>query len=393
MKKLLKVMTLFVAMTLTACGGSTNSGEASSQPAGGSSGQPATSQPAGESSAPVASSAGGESKSSKHTHYAAENAEWQSDENRHWKLCAEDDGGKVDNKAHTFEEKTDDPANKPATCKEAGVKVEVCSVCGYRKESAVAQLEHTFVEDTSRADAATCETAGKKYEVCSVCGFEKVTETGKLPHNWGDAITNYAKEDGYAQTSSYKCAYGEHYALRWEALDMDQAASLEACGLTAVDSTVYAELNSDNIRLKKAENDGGTEKLGTHVVYKVKVATAVENAGLEFYAKSRSGYDVPVFDYVSNDSQQGYIKKDDGTLELTTKRYGLRVNGVEVTLGADQYGNVNGVTDWFDWNVTFNLQAGENVIDVYCLGGYRANIYKFQVTGLPATALPEVAVA
>ena len=335
MKKLFKTMTLFVAMALTACGGATTSNADSSAPAGDSSGAPQES-----------SNTPSKSSTSKHTHTYDE-TKWESDDDYHW---------------------------HPATCEHT--------------DSKGSRAAHDWEEDTTKADAATCEKAGKKYEKCKVCGKERVTDVDTLPHNWGEPTVNYPKETGYAQTSSYKCSYGDHYALRWEALDMDEALSLEACGLQAKDTSIYAETNSDNIRLRKAENDGGNEAKGTHVVYKVKVATAVENAGLEFYAKSRSGYTIPVFDYVSNDSQQGYIKKDDGTLELTTKRYGLRVNGAEVKLGADKYGEVDGVTDWFDWNVKFNLQAGENIIDVYCLGGYRANIYKFQITGLAATALP-----
>ena len=197
-------------------------------------------------------------------------------------------------------------------------------------------------------------------------------------HNWEKTADN-AEEAGFAKTAKYKCKDNEHYALRWSAKDMNEEASLAACGLTAKDNTVYAEINADNIRLRKAENDQGTEALGTHVVYKVKAAAAMQNVGFEFEATTKSGFSVPVFDYVSGDQQQGYIKKADGTLELTTKRYGLRVNGAEVTLGEDLYDDVDGEHGWWNWNVKFNLQAGENTIDVYCLGGYRAYIENFQL--------------
>ena len=197
-------------------------------------------------------------------------------------------------------------------------------------------------------------------------------------HNW-EKTADGATEAGFAKADKYKCKGNEHYALRWAAKDMNEEASLAACGLTAKDTTVYAEVNTDNIRLRKAENDQGTEALGTHVVYKVKATAAMQNVGFEFEATTKSGYTVPVFDYVSGDQQQGYVKKADGTLELTTKRYGLRVNGAEVTLGDDLYDEVDGEHGWFNWNVKFDLKAGENTIDVYCLGGYRAYIENFQL--------------
>lgn len=328
MKKLLTTMALFAALALTACGGN---------------------QPAEESSA-AGKSSGKPASTSKHTHTADENAPYKWDDNNHWQECKDGDGGKVGTKAHTFE------------------------------------------EDTTKADAATCEQAGKRYLKCSVCGYEKVEETGKLPHNWARTEKAATEIEGYAKTEQYKCSYGDHYALRFSAQEMDEALSLEACGLTAKDSSIYSEVNTSgshagSIRLRKAENDGGTEKLGTHAVYKVKLGAAATNVDLEFEIDPKDGFDVPVFDYVSNDSQQGYIKKADGTLELTTKRYGLRVNGVDVELGQDLHGDVNGGSHlWFNWNVKMNLQEGDNIIDVYCLGGYRAYIYNFQLAGLPANA-------
>ena len=325
MKKILSTVTLFVALALTACSGATSSSAASSSKKSSSSAAPA------------------------HQHTYA--TEWSYDDEYHWHA---------------------------ATCEHTDAKGD--------------KAAHTWVDDTTQTgNAATCERGGTKYEKCSVCGKTRQTETGKLPHNW-EKVKDNAEEAGYAKTTQYKCSYGDHYALRWSALDLDQEASLEACGLSAVDSSIYAEINNSgshegSVRLKKAENDGGTAKLGTHIVYKVKVGTAVQNADLEFQIDPKDGYDVPVFDYVSNDQQQGYVEDAEGNLVLTTKRYGLRVNGQEVTLGEDLHGNVNGGSKlWFNWNVQINLNAGENVIDIYCLGGYRAYIYNFQLAGLPANA-------
>ena len=239
MKKLLTTLALFAALALTSCGGN----------------QPAESSNAGgKSSAKPAST-------SKHTHTADENAPYKWDENNHWQECKDGDGGKVGSKAHTF------------------------------------------VEDTTKADAATCEKEGKKYLKCSVCGYEKTEDSAKLPHNWQRTEKAATEIEGYAKTEQYKCSYGDHYALRFSAQEMDEALSLEAMGLTAKDSTLYSEINTSgshegSIRLKVAENKGGTEAKGTHAIYKVKLGAAAQNVDLEFQIDPKSGFDVPIFDYL-----------------------------------------------------------------------------------------------
>ena len=263
-------------------------------------------------------------------------------------------------------------------------------------ESSAPAHKHKYVEDPSLSVAATCMSEGKTVSVCS-CGDKKETPIPKIEHTWGDKLADSAEEAGIPATEQYKCSQGDHYALRWSAIALDEEATVAACGLEAKDTSIYPEINESGshagtMRLQKAENDGGTEKKGTHAVYKIKLSAAAENIGLAFLIDPKSGYEVPIFDYVSGDAQQGYVKKDDGTLELTTKRYGLRVNGQEVVLGADNYGDVNGGTNkWYSWAVSFNLNAGVNTIDVYCLGGYRAYIHNFQLQGLPAAALPAAA--
>lgn len=329
-KKLLTSLTVFFAMALTACNLGPKSQEEEQQPA--SSEQPAT--------------------SIKHQHTFDENT-WASNETQHW---------------------------HPATCEHTDAKGDAKA--------------HSFVKDESKQSVpATCAQAGVEYQKCSVCGYQKTVELPKTAHDWAATDQAAREETGFATLSQYKCSYGDHYALRWLASDFDEEATIAACGLEAKDSTYYPEINtsgshSGSIRLKKAEYNNQDTHVGTHVIYKVKVGAAVQDADLEFEIDPKSGFDVHVFDYVSNDDQQGYRKLgDDDTLTLTTKRYGLRVNGQEIELGEDLHGDVNGGSHlWFNWNVKVNLQQGENVIDVYCLGGYRAYIYNFQLTGLPANA-------
>ena len=299
-------------------------------------------------------------------------------------------GGKKECEKHSFD-KWETTTN--ATCKAEGEKQRKCSVCGFVEKQAIAKTDHTWGDPYELHDA-TCEAGGSYKVKCSVCDTVEERKTDKLDHNWESQGAS-AAVDGTAATEQFKCKFGDHYALRWSALALNEAESIAACGLTAKDTDYYPEINtsgshSNSIRLKKAEYVGQSSHVGTHVIYKVNLGAAATDIDLSFQIDPKSGFEVPIFDYVSNDDQQGYRKLgDDDTLTLTTKRYGLRVNGTEVELGKDLHGNVDGGSKlWFNWNVKMNLQAGVNTIDVYCLGGYRAYIYNFQLDGLTAAQLP-----
>lgn len=319
MKKSFKVVTLLLALALTACGSSTPASNASSGKAG-------------------------SSQTPQHTHVAAENATWQSDDDNHWKDCKDNDGGKVEKGAHQW------------------------------------------VEDTTKQGVpATCSTVGKKYEKCSVCGKERVVDLPKTDHEWEKQKDN-EKETGYTQTAQYKCKHGDHYALRWTALDYTDSVDIEENNASSS--------NPNSVRLKTAQYDQqNREKIGSKLVYKFKSGAAVQNAGFAFNAvlKYGSGAPAPLFDYVSGDQQQGYIENEKGELVLTTKRYQLKVNDKIIEIGKDEkYGDEitgeAGKPAWYDWPVSFDLKAGDNTLEILCLGGYRAYLYDFQVTGLPQNA-------
>ena len=89
---------------------------------------------------------------------------------------------KIDKLAHTFGEWTE---TKTATCKAAGVKEAVCSVCNEKKLETIDRLPHT--EEITPAVEATCTTAGStKGVTCSVCKdvLEKVTPIDALGHKY-----------------------------------------------------------------------------------------------------------------------------------------------------------------------------------------------------------------
>ena len=67
-------------------------------------------------------------------------AKWESDKNGHWHV--NEAGEKVDTAKHTFEE--DKTQSIAAKCEEGGKKVEVCSVCGFKKETTLSPLGHKW---------------------------------------------------------------------------------------------------------------------------------------------------------------------------------------------------------------------------------------------------------
>ena len=314
-----------------------------------------------------------------HVHAAAD--AWSSDETGHWHACTAMGcpTGKADAVvAHTLVE---DPAQGvAATCSAEGKKVEVCSVCGYKVETKLDKLAHTFGEPYDIV-AATCEAAGSQKKQCSVCN-EVVTEVlPRLDHNFGDVVESYAAGEGYIATTAHNCSTCNKSALRWSALDYNQTESSSALDRKEADG--YVRFGSGTV-----ENSGtataapAEQSAGSHIFYYVNVPEAVEKAGLAFKINNTGGNSgvTNVFDPIPNDTAHGYVYKD-GQFTHAQKRYGLRVNDVEYYLGEDKYGNQS--SGWFEWPVEFPLKAGINKIDVFPYLGYRAQMLEFELTGLP----------
>ena len=322
---------------------------------------------------------------------------WAKDENQHWNPCTNPGcptNGKVNAANHTFQEVAPaddtetDAAHKAraATCSQEGIRVEVCSVCQYRKESPIAKTAHTFPTDGgwTQNSAPTCTEPGERQHECTEC-HEIVKEAiPALGHDFSGGVAQaYPAGEGYIASSAYNCASCGKAALRWSARDFDATLSSTNLDLTH-DSDKSVRFASGEV-----ENKDGAASTGSHIIYKINVAVAVEKAGLSFKIKNTAGSGwganavAPVFGLISGDSSLGAIDNGDGTYTTATHRYGLKVNGVEYFLGDDNYGNKASVTDWFNWPVEFPLTAGINTIDVFAYAGYRADMYEFQVTGLP----------
>ena len=240
--------------------------------------------------------------------------------------------------------------------------------------------EEEYVIDGAsyRVYADSSKSGESNFYGCLGVKREKWIDPSIHVHAYGDTPdhTNAATADSI-KTDAYNCTgtCGTS-VLRWSALDFD--TTLSDSGL---------EKNTDNVRFKSGsvENKGGAASTGSHIVFKVNVKAAQEKAGLAFKIKNTNGANgtAPVFKTISGDGSLGAIANADGTFTTATHRYGLKVNGVEYFLGDDDYGNQSGKTGWFDWPTEFPLQAGVNTIDVFAYAGYRANMYEFQLTGLP----------
>ena len=204
--KVFSVLAVALALGLAACGGKSGGGDASSKAGGNSSGAPTTSGSAGGNSSGGNASA---SKSSKHTHTAKEDAPYKFDESRHWQECEAGDGGKVNNKAHTYPE-DGWKVVKEASCSEAGSRTNKCSVCGYEVTEEIEKLPHTYakVKDADGNDTnedlvvwtkeANCTEGGEGEKECTVCHEKAQVTTEALGHVYAkvkDADGNDTDED------------------------------------------------------------------------------------------------------------------------------------------------------------------------------------------------------
>lgn len=261
--------------------------------------------------------------------------EWNYDDTSHWHTCADVNcpvpNTRIDGATHTFGQKE---VVVPVTCHSDGLDRETCTVCGYQRNIVIPSTGHIY-----------------------------------------EAVGSLEPAEGSVALDEYGCKTCDNYVLRWDAYQYDQSLSQ------------YVDVgNSDYVRFQSgmAENRNGVEQTGAHLVYRINLPTALSNVGLAFYA-AQSSSAAPIFDvYSQGSSDNGYIYEN-GELVQSTKKYGLRVNGVEIRLGEDQYGkNSSTSPKWYDWPVNFDLVAGINVIDVYCLSGsYRGRMYDFQITNIP----------
>ena len=353
-RKLFTMVAILASLSLTACGGNTNNGEDNNEP---------------EVSECKTHKWGKEKLNEVPATCTTEGSYQQK-----CTVCGAIQQKKTSALGHDWDAGT---VTQQPTCTAKGKKTVSCTRCSATEEQDVAAKGHSFgswVDDTP----ATCATPGTQKRTCSECGAIETQDVPTLEHDWKSAGSKITQE-GYPDMDPYKCELipdSTHYALRYSALDYDETLS----------TTDKMDIQTDYIRFNEAQYLNQTETLGCHIFYKIYIpaAAATTTASLAFKIQTNSNRKSIFNTDYSNDNTKGY-EKVDGQYVESAKRYGLKVNGDQITIGNDAYGDVAGsTTGWFDWPVQFELKAGENIIELYQLGGYRARMYEFQVTNLPA---------
>ena len=219
-----------------------------------------------------------------------------------------------------------------------------------------------------------------------------------IPHyehkaDYAAKVSEEAAGEGYIATETYACTTNcGKTAIRWKAVDYDQtktaARSGEGKGPESRGTTEKPAIRfSDEVQYKAAQDETTSEwvpdqtKKGCHIVYNVKTPE-LKNVGLALYSAARTDVQT-VFDKVEGDTAKGY-EMIDGELKRPDSRYGLKIDGQVYLLEAD--GQTWNGENWYDMPIRIPaLSAGIHEIEIYNFGGYRADIYGFQLTSCPGT--------
>ena len=192
--KILSALLVAFTLTLAACGGGNGgSGEGSKE--------------------------GG--KSSKHTHEAAPDAPWQSNDTQHWKDCKDNDGGQAEKGSHKWEADAS-KQDKAATCLEEGIAYEICSVCGKTRERKLDKADHTFQKDATTGEDAvewttepSCEAEGVGTKHCTVCDQDIEYSEPALGHVYAkDATTGEDVVEWVSEATCTKVGVGTKECTR-----------------------------------------------------------------------------------------------------------------------------------------------------------------------------------
>lgn len=241
---------------------------------------------------------------------------------------------------------------------------------------------HTHVYGEWSGTEPTCTEAGVKTRTCA-CGDTQTQNTPALGHDFGENAqkVDVFEEDGALAEEMYKCVRCDKTQIRWSALDYDATK-------TAARSTNGPESRDSGkaIRFANPANckDADANEKGCHIVYNVYIPEPIEHAKLQVFSSRRTDIDT-IFDKSDGDQQKGY-EYVDGELVRPDSRYGLKVDGQVVILPKDESGQ-----EWKDGNNWYTFpgelsfaEAGVHEIELYNLGGYRAEFYNFALCGFGA---------
>ena len=295
--KFLGVLAIALALGLTACGGGSKSSSKtesksetpSSVVPSSSSEAPAESSevPADSSEAPAESS----ESSTKHTH------QWGEYETTKAATCTEDgeqkrvcsicgqEQTKTIKAAHTWGEYV---VKTPATCSAEGKEERECSVCHEKQERDIAKIDHTLVEvlpaddnnvpeGGQKATEATCTEAGVKVEVCSVCHERIESPITALGHDW----------DEWVDINPADCTHDGLHKHTCKRCSIEEQEEVPALGhdIQLVGDDSEPEAGKAKVRMYNCANGCGT----TYIGFKATEVTDASKARLVFEDGDKEG--------------------------------------------------------------------------------------------------------
>lgn len=93
----------------------------------------------------------------------------------------------------------------PATCKDEGVMLYTCTLCGETKEEPIATVDHTWGE-WEVTTPASCGVDGVETRTCSVCGETETRAIEAMEHAWGEWEVTTPASCGTAGVETRTCA-------------------------------------------------------------------------------------------------------------------------------------------------------------------------------------------
>ena len=245
-KNILPMLVLFTSLALSSCA-SSGRGKASQSV---SSEEAVSSSEVSVSSSEESTSAP-QPTSTESPKYAEE---WSTNNTYHWHAALSGDtSDKADYAKHTLtevtpeEDKETDPDHKAkaATCSEKGIKVEICEVCGFRKETSLSKLEHDWDNGVT---SNTCGEVAKVVSTCKACGEQKEEITGFNQHTWTVTDTVEAGDGGLAY-NLVKCSTCQKEGLMVAVKNADGTNNMAVTGSpkTAPEGCVKLGANGDTI--------------------------------------------------------------------------------------------------------------------------------------------------
>ena len=280
MKKLFTTMVAFLALAITACGGG-NGGDNSG----------ADSTPASQEQA------------------------WEHNNTNHWHVA--EDGSKVDNAKHEFEE--DAAQSVAATCEQDGKKVEVCKVCGFVKESKITALGHDW-DNGEVTKEATCSNPGEKTfhckrEGCSATKTEQVLAAHDL-----QPVT-HEKGEGEVTEQISKCSKDAYYEIKFAADD------------AAAELNNTSDRKSGYVKLSKQVAADGTGT-ASYIIWKIWSPVAMKGRFWIDITGNTSNY----WDRSSKSGNQAlFYTYDDTTTNINTWKNKVELNDAEVDFDNAKY--------------------------------------------------------